>query len=285
MVGGYAGGYDGDSDDNFVLARYLSNGTLDKTFGAAKTGMVDQDLGDTGDEAILLIIGSSQYLIEGGSSNGQFAMAAFTPNGILDSSFGSNGIVKTSFSGQTAAASASLALGPNYTIEAAGTGSGRSRSISHDTLMRFRKFRSFPLRRQRRRWERYRRLLKSSAMRVAVCDAGLFRCHGYGDSEEGLHWHDAEAIGEQPGICGAATVMVCSLAVKPPIATIPEIGYVDIPAGKQTADVTITPIDHGVASANKTAIFTLQSNTLYDINSDLKSTTITIVGDGSQPRR
>ncbi len=71
VVGGYAGGSDGDSDDNFVLARYLSNGNLDKTFGAAKNRdrliRIWVIQATTNDGALIASsAAASQYLIEGG---------------------------------------------------------------------------------------------------------------------------------------------------------------------------------------------------------------------------
>ena len=77
----------------------------------------------------------------------------------------------------------------------------------------------------------------------------------------------------------SSNVVTAAFKIPLPIA---EIGYVDIPAGQQTADVTITPIDHGT-SANKTATFSLQTSAVYNINSNLSSTSITIDGDGTQP--
>ncbi len=47
VVSGYVGGSISSTDHNFAMARYLTNGTLDKTFGTAKTGYVDSDLGGT----------------------------------------------------------------------------------------------------------------------------------------------------------------------------------------------------------------------------------------------
>ncbi len=76
-----------NSASHFAMARFLSNGTLDKTFGAGKTGLVDSDLGSPTASAVSMVSGSGQYLVLGGSVGSQFVLTAFTPDGILDPSF------------------------------------------------------------------------------------------------------------------------------------------------------------------------------------------------------
>ncbi|MZR62298.1 hypothetical protein [Alcanivorax sp. DP30] len=92
----------GNADD-FSIARYTSEGQADVTFG--DNGIVLTDLSGSLDQAYSVIEDSSGKLVVAGvSHNGSdtdFALARYTSEGQLDTSFGDNGIVITDLSGSS----------------------------------------------------------------------------------------------------------------------------------------------------------------------------------------
>ncbi|MBP6427847.1 MAG: T9SS type A sorting domain-containing protein [Bacteroidia bacterium] len=96
VLGGHT--YDG-SGTQFVVARYDSTGNPDTQFGTG--GFTIAGIGGTtfGDYAQGIALQSNGRIILAGTSyngaNTDFTMVAFDPNGIVDSSFGTNGSVIT----------------------------------------------------------------------------------------------------------------------------------------------------------------------------------------------
>ena len=87
---------------DFAAVRYLSNGTLDTTFGVA--GKVHTDFGDQNfDRVRSAVLQPDGRIVAAGfaiSQNGgvqNFAVARYTSNGILDTSFGTGGITQIDF--------------------------------------------------------------------------------------------------------------------------------------------------------------------------------------------
>jgi uncharacterized delta-60 repeat protein len=89
----------GVSDGDFALARYNSNGSLDTTFGTL--GIVTTDIGTSSDDwAGALGIQSGDKIVVAGESAGDFALARYTVDGILDTTFGGgDGKVTTNIGG------------------------------------------------------------------------------------------------------------------------------------------------------------------------------------------
>jgi len=95
IAGGYA--YDGTSN-NFALARYNMDGTLDTTFGGKNvgdmSGIVTTDIGSGNNDAIRsLVIQEDGKIIAGGyayvgGGNSNFALARYDMSGVLDTTFG-----------------------------------------------------------------------------------------------------------------------------------------------------------------------------------------------------
>ena len=96
-----ANGYD------FATVRYLSNGALDTSFGAAKNGIVLTQIGESDDGANGIVIQPDGKIVVAGMScnsqncsttngNDDFAFARYNPDGTLDSTFNDDG--KGSFS-------------------------------------------------------------------------------------------------------------------------------------------------------------------------------------------
>jgi uncharacterized delta-60 repeat protein len=79
----------------FVVARYLSNGALDTTFGAngfAAAFPGDADLHD-------MAIDSNNRIVLAGSANDTITLVRLTPDGAGDNTFGQGGVVQVSFGG------------------------------------------------------------------------------------------------------------------------------------------------------------------------------------------
>ncbi len=98
LVAGH-GSINGSQD--FVLLRYLADGTLDNSFGNA--GVASANFSSGNDVASRVAIeplpGGEFRILVGGTSNGQFAIAGFNQNGVLDTSFGTEGKVVTDLAG------------------------------------------------------------------------------------------------------------------------------------------------------------------------------------------
>src|SRR5437773_151193 len=111
------------SDEDFAVARYNTDGTLDRTFGAR--GKVRTDFpGMAAVPSSVVIQPDGKIVVAGGAFPlftfaGDFKVVRYNPNGSLDTSFGSGGIVTTFFpQGSYAFA---VALQPDGKIIAAGT--------------------------------------------------------------------------------------------------------------------------------------------------------------------
>ncbi len=91
----------GESDEDFGLVRYLSDGSLDQSFGSG--GLMTTDFVGGKDRALWLYEDSLDRLVVAGYAqlNGQydFAMARYLENGALDATFGAGGLYTTDFFG------------------------------------------------------------------------------------------------------------------------------------------------------------------------------------------
>jgi uncharacterized delta-60 repeat protein len=97
VVAGYAsmGG-----DDDFAIARYRADGTPDSTFGT--DGVVLTDVGGA-DRAAAVALQADGKIVAAGSSDNAVAVVRYRPDGSPDPSFGSHGLVRTSFGGPESA--------------------------------------------------------------------------------------------------------------------------------------------------------------------------------------
>ncbi|MCK9424447.1 MAG: T9SS type A sorting domain-containing protein [Ignavibacteriaceae bacterium] len=91
------GVYPHGTDDDFAVVRYLSDGTLDATFGTG--GKVTTSIGSNRDAAYSIAIQSDgKIAVVGATSNGtnnDLGMVRYNDDGTLDNGFGTNGIVTT----------------------------------------------------------------------------------------------------------------------------------------------------------------------------------------------
>jgi len=109
----------GISNNNFALARYNTNGSLDAGFG--NLGTVTTDLGSV-DSISSVAVQPDGRILAGGYSNNNFALARYNPDGTLDTRFNATGIVITDVN--LADRAEAVALQPDGSIVLAGTSSG-----------------------------------------------------------------------------------------------------------------------------------------------------------------
>ena len=108
--------------DDFALARYNPDGTLDSSFGTGGVVVTDFGPGFDGAGALELqidgrIVVAGQAGVDDGHKD--FALARYLPDGTLDTAFGGTGLVTTDFSGAFDGASG-LVVQPDGKIVAAG---------------------------------------------------------------------------------------------------------------------------------------------------------------------
>ena len=105
-------------NDNFALARYNSNGTLDASFGTG--GKVTTDFLSSSDEGKSILIQPDGKIILGGKTvdnlTNKFALVRYNVNGSLDSTFGTGGKVSTTFAGTQDNVGVSIAFQKNYPL-------------------------------------------------------------------------------------------------------------------------------------------------------------------------
>jgi uncharacterized delta-60 repeat protein len=86
-------------NNDFALVRYTVNGTLDSAFGV--NGKVTTNFtvlnADSSDDKAYAITLQGDKIVLAGSSNGDFALARYTADGVLDQTFGVNGKMTMGF--------------------------------------------------------------------------------------------------------------------------------------------------------------------------------------------
>jgi uncharacterized delta-60 repeat protein len=110
----------GVSDDNFAIARYNSNGTLDNTFSG--DGKLTTDIGSFDGISSIAIQSDGKIVAVGGSGN-NFAIARYGTNGDLDNTFSGDGKLTTDF-GSSLESFESVVLQSDGKIVAAGYSDG-----------------------------------------------------------------------------------------------------------------------------------------------------------------
>ena len=120
VVAGHAGG----TGNDFAVARYNVDGTLDETFGDG--GKVTTEVVGQADFAHTVALQPDGAIVVGGRAapDGggpfEFALVRYMPDGSLDPTFGSGGIALTDFGSDRDDSVQALAVGEDGTIVAAG---------------------------------------------------------------------------------------------------------------------------------------------------------------------
>lgn len=114
-------GYRTSPATDFALVRYLSNGTLDTTFGTGGLAAADSGASEIADQ---VIVQPDDKLLVAGWTNDlgayDFILARFNPDGTLDTTFGTSGFLRTDFGAGWDEAHALAVAGPDRVL-AAGT--------------------------------------------------------------------------------------------------------------------------------------------------------------------
>lgn len=123
----------GSSAAGFTLVRYKANGFIDKSFGDN-----GKAIADFGNDATVnsIALKASGKIIAAGTTGKDFAIAKFNSDGLLDSSFGTNGTVTTHFNGQGSTANFVI-IQPDNKILAVGSSDRGSGELTRIALARY----------------------------------------------------------------------------------------------------------------------------------------------------
>ncbi len=137
VVGGSTSPSGSGQDDDFALARYSTNGSLDPTFGTG--GRVITTFGSSNGDIMSLAIQPDGKIVAAGwvanaGENRDFALARYDFNGTLDSGFGTGGEVTINFGGGTNTDDMAfgVAVYPDGRIVAAGSALLPSGGTAHE---------------------------------------------------------------------------------------------------------------------------------------------------------
>ncbi|MGH2674811.1 MAG: PxKF domain-containing protein [Actinomycetota bacterium] len=109
----------GKTNNDFALARYNTDGSLDSTFAGDGTVLTGFFPGSD-DAAFSLVLQADNKLVAAGSSDSDFALARYTTDGALDASFDGDGKVVTDIAAGSQDVAYSLALQSDGKLVAAG---------------------------------------------------------------------------------------------------------------------------------------------------------------------
>jgi uncharacterized delta-60 repeat protein len=287
---------------DFALTRLLPSGALDTSFGGfAYNGKVKVDLG--GDDRARTIIRDQfdgSFLVGGGIDNKKFAIVKFTDKGLPDGLFGNNGVVTTSF-GDGNTSVAGLAMGPGRRFVAvggtkfhtaryldAGANLVAVTSLQPTAYVQGMKSASFFVTRSERL--PYPTTVYFTLGGTAG-DGGDYSTSSNFTLQRPISLlgpmtatttstritTNASSTTLQPTLkTSSTTTLSTSLNLVHPIGALSPVGVVTIPANQTYAVVTINPLTQTNPKPLKTAVFTINSNSNYDIGTP-GSVTINIV--------
>ena len=120
---------------DFLLARYLDDGTLDTSFGTA--GNTTTDRAGKYDDIIDIAIDAHERIIAAGLQQDAagvelFGINRYTRDGILDTTFGTGGRVLTSFGGVTGNRASGVAITTNGRLVVAGNAGNHIAVVSYE---------------------------------------------------------------------------------------------------------------------------------------------------------
>ena len=266
VVSGFAATYstqDPNPNDIFAMTRLTTAGIIDPTFAIRGHGWVQTTFGND-DRAQSLIVGEGNRLIVGGNAGNATALAAFTSEGQLDTSFGTGGKVTVPFG-----LAAVLAYGPGNRFVV--TGSGK-----FDTA---------------RYYDTDGGLVYATGLVTSTSEKGpavnfiVYRSEDLPVPTRVYFTVGGTAMPPSLEADKHHTVdyELSGLTIPVGILGSQPRPYVDIPANQTFTTVTLTPIDRGLTFGQKTATFTVSSDPSY-ISGTPSGLTVTINdNDGSTP--
>lgn len=256
-----ASGFAGPTTDNdvFAILRLTPSGKVDTSFAGAGKGWAFTGFGGD-DRAQALVVGQDNRLILGGTAGKNMAFAAFTPNGTLDSSFGTLGRMSFNFGNQPVLG---MAYGPGHRFVAAGGGKFNTARL-FDTGANL----------------VHAQAINTTASEVGPSPAGFFVFR-----EERLPvatrvFFTVGGTATSPTLFSLRT-HTNDYSLTGMSFTVGAIGqpanlfFADIPANQTFVSVDLNPIDRKLGDGDKTATFNIIQNASYDIG-DPSKVTITI---------
>ncbi len=118
------------NNTDFALARYTTDGKLDSSFGV--NGIVTTDFNTPNDYANAIAIQGDKIIAAGFTGNypnTDFALARYTTNGALDSSFGVNGKVITQLAGSSSISALAVQANRLYAVGSLDSSTGESYGV------------------------------------------------------------------------------------------------------------------------------------------------------------
>jgi uncharacterized delta-60 repeat protein len=255
VASGSAGAADPTFQD-FLVARYNANGSLDTAFGLA-SGVTQQSIGAT-DTAGPITTGYLGGLLVAGTVDGKLAVMALRDNGQLDTRFSGDGIVTTQIQLQN----------PGVGVRSPGL------AVTTNLIA--------PIRRL---------VVAGGRGHVArfidvgsVVSVGTFAPNAYEQNQQSTTF----VVGRTQVLPFVERVFIgTSGAATPPLRISPRdyngtgitfgngttsTTYVDIAANTSFTTVTITPVDDTTVEGDEPAIFTAAPNNAYDVSSTPSAT-------------
>jgi uncharacterized delta-60 repeat protein len=113
LVAGTTLPLNGSSNWDFSIARFSANGSIDTTFGT--NGYTITSLSTGSDIIDSIVVQSDGKILAAGHNNSDLAMVRYLPSGLVDTTFGNNGVVVTD-AGGTADNAAGIVLQRNGKI-------------------------------------------------------------------------------------------------------------------------------------------------------------------------
>lgn len=136
LLAGYS---NAGSGNRFAIVRLLPNGLLDTSFGSGGILVVTVGTGGN-DQARGVAVQNDGNILLGGSAvfaKTDYALIRLLPNGTLDSSFGSGGVVRQAFESDTEDQARALLIQPDQRIILVGSSTKTLNSDTDFALMRF----------------------------------------------------------------------------------------------------------------------------------------------------
>lgn len=222
------------------IVRYLSEGQIDTTFGTAGTGIVETN----GLNRATAVIRSADGGLIVGGGGGHFVIAGYTADGVLNSSFGTSGIVVTDFVAD--ATLSRLAKGPGRRFVAVGG----------------------PLIHVARYLDAGANVVHAApGFDASAAEAGLDPASFFVFRQERLPvatrvFFSIAGTATPPGFFTTTPdYNVSGMSISPFAGGT----YVDIPANQTFTVVTLTPVDDTFVEALETAVFTILPNASYEV--------------------